>query len=574
MTNLVHIAPIGSKDARDIWGLQKRLFPPELRENIQEIREILLNTEEHMVCNLSFGLFDDRDMVGYVFAYVETESLFHKRDEEVIYVKEIALLPDYERYFRRMFFTLYEQWSAFTPNMPLEAHALADALSNWQRLIRLFRFFGLTLTATAEDRCDGRPQYQLLRLDVASETAGLSERAKALPKTRWHYSDDISVSLITDARQWLSLKEQWNGLLRLTDDYNVFQSFEYLWEWWKYFGTWHELWIIVIRRGESIIGVAPLMRERILVFGKPVRNLMFITAKMEMNRPKLVLGTDVGICVPALVAFLADHADKWDMLDIDEQLHNETTNKLRTQLTDRGYLIGESETLCPYIDLQNGWVQFLMGRSSKLRSNVKRLRRRLASLGKFEIRRVANWPELDLAIDTHCEIEERSWKASKSLTLSSDKSQYYFYRSLARVFGKNKKFELRTLECDGRPLASTFGIVYDDVFHSLKIVHDSEFNHLSPGTLLESYELEDLFGKEYSHYEFLGSFLTNKLRWTSTAHKTVNIHVYRRQPRLMLHYVYSFVLKRRIKVLLIRTRQFDRVNRLLKRFGKSPLAPD
>lgn len=571
MPNLIYFAPIGSKHAKKIWRLQKRLFSPELRESLQEIREILVNTEQHMVCNLSFGLFDNTDMVGYVFAYVESESLFYQREEEVIYIKEIALLPAYETYFRRICFKLYKQWSAFTPNMPLEAHAMQESLEVWQRLIRLFRYFGLTLTATAEKRQEGRPPYQLLRLDVAKETASLSEQIKALPKERWHFRDDISVSLVTDSRQWLSLKPYWNGLLRLTDDYNVFQSFEYLWEWWKYFGIWNDLWIIVIRRGESIIGVVPLMREYFPTFGKTVRNLMFITAKMEMSRPKLIFGKDSATCLPAFLAYLEDNEESWEMLDIDEQLQNETTDTLRTHFRHLGCLIGESETLCPYIDLRSTWDRFLMGCSTKMRSNIKRLRRRLASVGDVGIRRVTSWPELDSSLDIHCEIEERSWKASKNLVLSSNKSHYFFYKGLATVFGKNGQFELRMLDCNGQPLASTFGIVYDDAFQSLKITHDSEYDKFSPGTLLESYELEDLFGRNLSCYEFMGSFLTNKLRWTSSVHKTVNVHIYRREPRLMLHFFYSFVFKRRVKVLLKKTGQFERVDRLLKRLHNSPL---
>ena len=100
MPNPVHFSPIGSKNAKNIQRLQRQLFPSELREYVQEIREMLLNTEQHMVCNLSFGLFDNTDMVGYVFAYVETRSLFYTRDEEVLYIKEIALLPGYETHLR------------------------------------------------------------------------------------------------------------------------------------------------------------------------------------------------------------------------------------------------------------------------------------------------------------------------------------------------------------------------------------------------------------------------------------------------------------------------------------------
>ena len=99
MPKFRRFSPIGSKVAKRIQRLQRQLLPAELRE---EIQEILLNTQQHMVCNPSFELFDDTDMVGYVFDYVETESLFYQREEEVIYIKEIALLTEYETCLRRL----------------------------------------------------------------------------------------------------------------------------------------------------------------------------------------------------------------------------------------------------------------------------------------------------------------------------------------------------------------------------------------------------------------------------------------------------------------------------------------
>ena len=98
--NCIHFEPLGSSDAELLSGLQRRLFPPELREPVDTIRKILRNTEEHFVCNLSCGLFDGRKMVGYMFAYVEDRSLYHDRDEDVVYIKEIVLLPGYERFLR------------------------------------------------------------------------------------------------------------------------------------------------------------------------------------------------------------------------------------------------------------------------------------------------------------------------------------------------------------------------------------------------------------------------------------------------------------------------------------------
>jgi len=54
MQQPVYFAPLGSKDARRISRLQKKLFARALTEPEHEIRQILRNTEEYMVCNLRF----------------------------------------------------------------------------------------------------------------------------------------------------------------------------------------------------------------------------------------------------------------------------------------------------------------------------------------------------------------------------------------------------------------------------------------------------------------------------------------------------------------------------------------
>jgi CelD/BcsL family acetyltransferase involved in cellulose biosynthesis len=523
-----------------------------------------------MVCNLSFGLFDGTRIVGYVFAYVESESAVHQRAEEVIYLKEIALLPGYENYLRPMFLKLYEQWQAFTPGMSLEAHVLSESLEKWRRLVRLARYYGVTLTDTAEVRKPGRPPYQLLRLDVDRATQKLAEQPKPVSPKRWTFDKDIGVTVVSDPRQWLSLKVEWDEMVGRTEDGNVFQSFDYLWQWWKHYGFWNELRIVVIRDGDRVIGLVPLMMEYFPVFGRTMRKLMFVTSPMDMNRPKFIFAENAGRCLPAFLGWLRQHDGDWDILDIDEQRDTAMTEILRQEFATMRCLVAESETLCPYIELQGGWPGFLAGLSKKMRGNVNRLRRRLAEQGAVEVRRITSWPELDAAMDVHCEIESKSWKARKELDLSSDKSSYFFHKGLARVFGEEGAFELRILDCDGRPIASTYGIVRDGVFQSLKIAHDSKFDRFSPGTVLESHELESLFDKRVSRYEFMGSFLANKLRWTSTVHKTTNIHVYQRQPRLKLFFFTYFVFKRKVKALLKRTGQFERVDRFLGRFKKNP----
>ena len=566
--NCIHFEPLGSSDAERLSGLQRRLFPPELREPVDTIRKILRNTEEHLVCNLSCGLFDGRKMVGYMFAYVEDRSLYHDRDEDVVYIKEIGLLPGYERFLRPLFFKLFEQWLAFCPGIPLEAHALDDALAKWQRLRRAFEFFGLTMDHVKEQRVEGRPPYNLLRLDVADYASALYSKPVPLPPPAT--TDRPSVTVVTDPRQWLSLQGPWGELLDNTPDSNVMQTFDFLWQWWRHHGIWNDLYIVVIRRGEEILGVVPMMREYFSVFGRVVRKLLFLTAPMEMSRPKLIFGRNDDLCWPAFVQHLEDKRGDWDIIDIDEQLPGERTDFFRDAVRRNRWLIADSETLCPYIPLDGDWDRFLAGLSRKMRGNINRSRRRLEEEGAVSVRLVNSPPAVEAGIDTHCEIEAQSWKADKSLTIGSRRESYFYYQGLAREFAAGGQFEQRILECGEKPVASTFGIAYNGVFQSLKIAHDSAFDRFSPGTVLESYELEAMFGSDLVCYEFMGSFLTNKLRWTSAVHRTINIHVYRRQPRLMLFYFVYFILTRRVVKVLRALGLFERVSGFLMKFRSNP----
>ncbi len=545
--------------------MQKRAFAPEFQEGLSEITEILVNTEEHMVCNLSFGVFDGTKMVGYVFAYVEDKSLYYNRIEDVIYVKEIVLLPGYERLMRKLFTKLQAQRSAFAPKLPYEAHVVDEALRNWQRLVRMFRHYGLKTSSKRDCTDSDDSKYNILRFDRDITAAKPARRATPLPDSSYYSYGELSITMVTDPGQWLSLKSDWSVLLHNTDDSNVFQSFDYLWQWWKFNGIWNDLKIIVFRRGKAVVGIVPLMAEYFDVYGKTLRKWMFMTAPMEMSRPKLIFGRHGAECIPAFIAYLERIKDEWDVIDIDEQMPGDATNHLRNELASRNYRVAESETLCPYIRVDGDWKGFLAARTKKMRSNINRLRRRIVEVGEVSVDVENQWPNLQRAMDQFCDVESKSWKPEKMLDISSNKESYFFYYALAETLGRSGNFELRTLKCGGNFVSSTFGIRSDGVFQSLKIAHDKDFDRYSPGTVLESYEIEDLIGAGLSHYEFMGSFLSNKLRWTSTVFRTSGFHVYQRQPRLALYFFVYFVLKRKVKKILRKTGQFERAEKYVEK---------
>ncbi|MEU9146922.1 GNAT family N-acetyltransferase [Streptomyces sp. NPDC048349] len=69
----------------------------------------------------------------------------------------------------------------------------------------------------------------------------------------------LSVTLCRDPRQFAALEEQWNRLVRSCPAATPFQSHAWLHSWWLSYGKDGRLRIVLVRRGEELVGAAALM---------------------------------------------------------------------------------------------------------------------------------------------------------------------------------------------------------------------------------------------------------------------------------------------------------------------------
>jgi CelD/BcsL family acetyltransferase involved in cellulose biosynthesis len=174
----------------------------------------------------------------------------------------------------------------------------------------------------------------------------------------------------------------------------------------------------------------------------------------------------------------------------------------------------------------------------------------LRELGALEYRTYDTPADVRAALERYGELETRSWKDREGVGVSRDADYFSFYQEMVEAFAASGAFMVRMLRAGGRDVAGTFGLLFDGIYYSLQIAHDREFDRCSPGTYLESLEIETCFGQGYKEYEFLGGFLTNKSRWTSTYRRTTNLYVLRRTPFFKLLHLWLFRIKPWIKELI------------------------
>lgn len=460
MSGPLHFAPLGSGDAPLIGALQRRLFAPELTESDAYIAGILRNTEQHMVCNMSYGLFEGTQLVGYVFAYVESESIFFARPEEVIYLKEIALLPGYEAQMRSLFSRLFMQWHAFTPRMSLEAHALEEALGNWRRLERAFRFYGLQLQVREETAQAGRPPYRLMRMDPAPDAQALLQRHSPLPAERIALGDGTEACVVTSPRQWLGLAARWEQLRQETPGASAQQAFEDLREWWNCHGIWSELHIVVLVRGDAVIGIAPLMLRHVRSGGVVLRRLQLLGSPGFVSDGVLVFGNDPEALAVQLCAALAATAQDWDVLELTARGASAQAQALRAQARHHGWLPVERASRLRVVDPAAAGPP-----------------------GSTLVRRIEGWPALEAGLGMHGAVEEEGGHPGEDRVLGNDRANFFLFRALAARSGAGARLIQHVAERGGRVVGSRIGLMGSNSFRVLRAAH-------VPGAAAEAQDLE------------------------------------------------------------------------------------
>lgn len=554
---MIRLRELRPDDATAIAAIESK-YHQVLADGAEAHRRYLADAVAEGV-NLSFGLFDDDRMVGYLLCYGFSPTIFPGETGEALYIEDIALLPRYRRLLPQLIRRFGVEARTHFPASSVEAHAVGSVLEVWTRHPAFFASGGYALTRHRDSgemlkgeirylvRWQPIPDWEPPPPTLDEVIARPGGQAVEVDGVRWE------ARLLRDEREWQALQPVWDRLLGGVPGHTVFQTYEYQRLWWRHFGSDNELFIVLLVRDGEVRGIAPLQIETVKEYGRWLRRLAFIGSRWEVDRPRLLFPTaDERALTRALVGFLAARAGRWDCCDFHEQpTGSAALAELEEAFRAAGYLVARTrDSDCPYLVPAGTWPEFLAGKSQTFRKNIKAAGRRLRAAGEVAYRVYDTAPEVLEQLEVYRDIETRSWKSGEGVGISGDGDRFEFYREMAECFAARRAFVIRILSVGGRPVAGTFGLSHDGVFYSLQIAHDAELSRSSPGTYLEALEMEQCFREGFREYEFLGGFLNNKSRWTSTYRFTTQLHVHRRTPFFLALHAVVFGLKPRLKALI------------------------
>jgi len=319
----------------------------------------------------------------------------------------------------------------------------------------------------------------------------------------------MRVEEINHFEELLRLRPVWERLLGQTSGANFFQSLGWLETYWRHFGAGQRLCVLVVRQGEEVYGILPLV---VCSEKTRVGTVRVLTYPLhDWGSFYGPIGPDPEAVLRAGLAYLRRRRRDWDLLEL-RWVGASDADRHRTERAMRsaGFQAYQSVWDVTYvIDLVGDWQQYLQSRQSKWRNNFRRWQRKLSQRGT--VRHVRYRPkgeafgETDPRWDLYemCEeVARRSWQGSSTTgTTLTHECVRPFLRDVHAVAARCGALDLNLLLLGEQPIAFAYNYYWDGYVYGLRLGYDPAASRDGAGNLLYAEIIRDSFARGDHTYD-------------------------------------------------------------------------
>jgi len=332
-----------------------------------------------------------------------------------------------------------------------------------------------------------------------------------------------TVARIEDLHAFESLRTEWDALLSESGEKDVFLSWEWLFAWWKNIGKHSEnlLWLLTIRDGEKLVGIAPLMLNI-------KRKAFFALRRIEnIGNPESDVSGIISIepekSADAILNYLNKYSHAWDLLELNElSLSSQTTHHFLAGLEKSQYGLIKDFDKHFYIPLKGTWAEYYNSLSKNLRHNLKRRKKRAKEMGTVTYNQYSGnsltWERFQTIIELS--------KKSNFPDLYDSEYILSFHKDLIELMRSAGWAQIEILSIQGQPIAFQYGFAFDGRYEDWRGGIDKEYENLAPGKLLMMYSLETGFKIGIKENDFLRGIYSYKMDWLPKSREFVSLQVF------------------------------------------------
>ena len=328
--------------------------------------------------------------------------------------------------------------------------------------------------------------------------------------------DELTVTEVRTTEGFASLAPEWRTLLSESDTDCLFLTWEWLYTWWVSLAGKRELRILTIRRGKTLIGIAPFaMRAaepgRLL----PFRAIEFLgVGAVGSDYLDLILkkGEEDPVCTA-----IADYVTAWKLL-LDMRrvaLGGANVERLVRTLVARGWSsMLSGDDICLYVTLSgSSWDQYFSGLSREFRRSLRRGRRNAQSAYAVTYTSACRGSDRSRLLQTFIDLHHERWKSRDGSQALPDSSLVQFHEQWSRLALDRGWLRLSILSFDETPVAGTYGFAYGGKLYFYLTGFNPAYATYGVGRMCLEESLQEAFEEGLEEYDFLHGDEKYKYHW-------------------------------------------------------------
>lgn len=345
----------------------------------------------------------------------------------------------------------------------------------------------------------------------------------------------LEVAVVSGREEFRALEVSWNRLLAESSANTFFLRWEWVWSWWEAFGSSiGTLHILLVRRGERVVGIGPFYRTGARAAGVvPIHRLLFLgttvgsAGDIGSEYLDLIVHAHSGEGVVAAMSkhLLRDHLfHEWVFLHVPVSAQG--VAELVGHAKKTGYISEELQRWqCPYLALPESWEQFLESVPSTLRYKFRKNLRELEKHGAHTFRMTGTRDELDRDLRTLVDLHQARWEGRGMSGVFADRAYHRFLEMVSRYALQHGQLRLSIVTVSERPVAAVYNIAYGNKIYYYQSGFDIGFDRkVAIGTFAHTLCLERAIEEKLAEYDFLlkGGLDSYKDRWTQAMREIVD----------------------------------------------------
>ena len=310
-------------------------------------------------------------------------------------------------------------------------------------------------------------------------------------------SQIISITQLSDIAEFELMGAVWNGLLEESDFQSIFLTHEWMSCWWESFKTGKELYLLLAREEEKIIGIAPLM---VAISGRR-RKIQFIGAPNADYSD--IIGSDKHKLWELYLGYLRENRRDWNDIEL-------------TQIPERSSSVSVLNEEIPHLGLPASFsctercsmLIYEGPEETRRQYSIKRSRKIKRALGyfgereKLVFKRIEGKEEIGIAVKSMFMLHINRWQETPTKSKFLKLEHRQFHENLASKLNLSNKLMFFGLFYERIPVCYCLGFSYNGIVNLYTIAYNLLFSKNSPGLLHLTFETESLirmgFNIDYS----------------------------------------------------------------------------